>query len=404
MITRLKIKFVCVNMLIVTVMLVVIFGFVLTSTSKDIEERGHRQLQSIQEHPSPRRKFHPDERRIPYFTVKIFPSGEMELHAHSFFEFAQESDLLELAKDVYAGNDSTGVLKEQSLRFSRRTVRDGVLLVFMDISVEQGIMSRLIVRCVWIGAASYLLFFCISVLFAQWAIRPVETAWKNQRQFVADASHELKTPLSVIMTNAELLLDDSYEITAKEKFADNIFAMSRQMRGLVEALLDLSRVDNGVVKTTFTKLDFSELISDCILPFEPLFFEKGMTLEVQIEEGIELHGSETHLRQVAEILLDNAAKYGTAEMPAEVHLSRQGRYVQFSVATSGDEISAKELKNIFRRFYRVDQTRTMNGSYGLGLSIAESIVKEHRGKIWAESRNRRNRFVVQLKAQYHGQQ
>ena len=145
-------------------------------------------------------------------------------------------------------------------------------------------------------------------------------------------------------------------------------------------------------------MNFSELISDSILPFEPMFYEKGMTLDMEIEEGIELQGSEMHLRQVAEILLDNAVKYGTAENPAEVCLKRQGRYVLLSVETSGIEISTLELKNIFRRFYRVDQTRTMNGSYGLGLSIAESIVKEHRGKIWAESKNGRNRFVVQLKA------
>ena len=384
-------------MLIVTVMLAVIFGFVLTSTSRGIEENGYRQLQSIREFPPPRGDFRSSERRTPYFTVKISDTGEMELRAYSFFEFAQESDLLELAQEVYDGNEEIGVLKEHSLRFSRRDVRDGVLLVFMDISVERSIMSGLIKSCVLIGAASYLVFFVISVLLARWAIRPVEIAWKNQRQFVADASHELKTPLTVIMTNAELLQDDSYSPDMKIQFSTSILTMSRQMRGLVEGLLDLSRVDNGIVKTTFAQLNFSELISDSLLPFEPLFFEKGMLLDVKIEEGIELRGSGTHLQQVADILLDNAVKYGAEENSVEVHLSRQGRYAQFAVTTFGNEISSQELKNIFRRFYRIDQTRVMNGSYGLGLSIAESIVKEHGGKIWAESRNGRNRFVVQLK-------
>ena len=397
MITRLKIKFVCVNMLIVTVMLAVIFGFVLHSTGRDIEEQGYRTLQAVHEGLPHNVDFRSKERRIPYFTVKISSQGELELHTHSFFEYAQDSDLLEIARKVYAGEEKMGILKDQSLRFSRRNVPDGELLVFMDISVERSIMSGLIKSCIWIAAASYLVFFIISVLLAQWAIRPVETAWNNQQQFVADASHELKTPLTVIMTNAELLQDHSYEPSSKEQFAVNIMAMSRQMRGLVEGLLDLSRVDNGIVKKTFSQVDVSSLVSDCLLPFEPLFFEKGMGLHTELEEGIVLRGSEVHLRQVMDILLDNAAKYGLADSPVEVKLSRMGRYAQFSVSTSGDEISQKDLKNIFHRFYRIDQARSMNGSYGLGLSIAEAIIKDHHGRIWAESKNGRNRFAVLLK-------
>ena len=143
----------------------------------------------------------------------------------------------------------------------------------MDISMENSILMDLIKTCMKIAALSYLVFLGISILLAHWAIRPVEAAWKNQRQFVADASHELKTPLTVIMTNAELLQEDSFEEASRKQFAGSILAMSHQMRGLVEGLLDLARVDNGVVKTSFEELDFSDVVVDAMLPFEPLFFE-----------------------------------------------------------------------------------------------------------------------------------
>ena len=198
------------------------------------------------------------------------------------------------------------------------------------------------------------------------------------------------------MTNAELLQDSAYEDEARDQFASNIFAMSRQMRGLVEGLLELSRVDNGIVKSAFSDVDLSGLAEVSLLPFEPLFFEKGMELDVMVEDGIHMQGSEPHLRQLTDILLDNAVKYGQENQPVTVLLRRQGRYAQLRVSTVGTELSRQELKNIFKRFYRVDKVRSMNRSYGLGLSIAEGIVKDHRGKIWAESKGGVNSFWVQL--------
>lgn len=398
MIRWLKIKFVFINMLIVTVMLAVILGMVLQITRYNIEEQGNRIIQSIHENSSHKAPG-PRDNRVPYFTVTVTPEGVMSISSNTFFDRTSDQEMLNIAKSVYEGQERKGVLTEHELRFSRKPIHRGEEIVFMDVSMQHGIMVDLIKTCFHISVVSYLLFFIISVALAQWAIRPVEVAWKSQRQFLADASHELKTPLTVIMTNAELLQEKDYEVNAKEQFAASILAMSRQMRGLVEGLLELSRVDNGIVKSTFTRLDLSELINDSLLPFEPMFFEKGMELNTEVEAGICLQGSRNHLMQVAEILLDNAVKYGSANTPVDVKLNRQGRHALLSVATAGEEISRQDLKSIFRRFYRIDQARTMNGSYGLGLSIAESIVKEHRGKIWAESKDGVNVFYVQLKAQ-----
>lgn len=395
MIRRLKIKFVCINMLIVTVMLAVIFGLILHITCRNMEEQGNRMIQSIHEGPV-RKETEIAEKRIPYFTAAITPQGVISISAYSFFERNSDLELQQIAQQVYEGNERKGVLQEHSLRFSRKPIPLGEEIVFLDISMEKSMLMDLIETCAFISLISYVLFFIISVLLAQWAIRPVEKAWNQQKQFVADASHELKTPLTVIMTNAELLRDPAYDSASGCHFAQTILSMSYQMRGLVEGLLDLARVDNGIAHSQFTKFDFADLVKECLLPFEVIFYEKGLELDVLLEEKISLWCSEPHLRQVVDILLDNAVKYAQGRKPVQIRLSKQGKWIQLCVATAGDDISKEDLKNIFKRFYRIDKARTMNHSYGLGLSIANSIIQQLGGRIWAESRNGINSFYVQL--------
>ena len=143
-------------------------------------------------------------------------------------------------------------------------------------------------------------------------------------------------------------------------------------------------------------MDLSELVTDAVLPFEPLFFENDLEIRPDIESGITLKGSEAHLRQAVEILLDNAMKYSAASSAVQVALKRRGSRCLLSVSNSGEPVSEEDLKNIFKRFYRADKVRSMNHSYGLGLSIAEGIVREHHGRIWAESKDGRNTFFVEL--------
>ena len=168
------------------------------------------------------------------------------------------------------------------------------------------------------------------------------------------------------------------------------------MRSLVENMLEMARVDNGTAKMQVGAVDFSELVCDAVLSFQLLYEEKGMELACAVPEGVALQGSEQHLYQVMDVLLDNALKYSTPEGTVRVELSEGGKHCLLSVASPGEPISGEDLKNIFKRFYRADKARTRNGSYGLGLSIAESIVQAHRGKIWAESANGYNTFLIQL--------
>ena len=288
-----------------------------------------------------------------------------------------------------------GRSRGQSESYNANTQRLGRELMTPS---ELATMRSLTDTCILIGVLGFAVFLGLSFLLARWAVKPVETAWNQQRQFVADASHELKTPLTVILTNAELLQEPEYDEQARSRFVDSIMTMSRQMRGLVESLLELARVDNGGQNMVFSRLNFSELVSDALLPFEPVYFEKGLTLESNVEENLFVKGSQQHLKQVADILLDNASKYASADSTVRVILRRQGSHCLLSVASAGDAISREDLKNIFKRFYRMDKARSMNHSYGLGLSIADSIVGKHGGKIWAESADGVNTFFVQLSA------
>ena len=398
MIKRLRIKFVCINMAIVTAMLYVIFFLILFFMGLGMQIQSRNMMQNVLDNA-----FHAgwqrEERQYswrPYIMLQAEPGGRIRILDKGNFPETENGELEEYVQIALEEEESSGMIPESNLRFQKRNAAKGILVVLMDTTVESRTMENLAKTCVFIGGLSFLVFLAISFLLASWAVKPVERAWNQQRQFVADASHELKTPLTVIMTNAELLQSPEFAEAERSRFAASILTMSQQMRGLVESLLELARVDNGTAKMAFSRLDFSELVQEGLLPFEPVYFENTLVLESDVEENLEVRGSYTHLRQVLDILLDNAAKYSVPGSCIRVRLCRQGSHCLLSVSNPGETISREDLKNIFKRFYRIDKARAMNQSYGLGLSIADSIIREHRGKIWAESENGVNTFWVQL--------
>ena len=217
-----------------------------------------------------------------------------------------------------------------------------------------------------------------------------------RREFLNNVSHELKTPLAIILTNTELLQSSSFSREKKEHFLDNIRTMAGQMQKLVEEMLELSRIDSGSVQTRMEKLNLSSLTEESLYPFEPLYFESGRQLESEIAPGIQVNGNASQLRQLLEILLDNGLKYSSAASSVSVRLQKVRHSCLLQVASCGEALSEEERKRIFQRFYRTDSSRSRNGSYGLGLSIAGKIVEKHRGKLWAESRDGVNTFYVRL--------
>lgn len=398
MLKRLRIKFICINMLIVTAMLCVIFGMVFHFTRQNLEAESLRTMQALAAEP-PRRGRpapRPGEARLPYLVLELGQRGDLTAADGGYYDLSDDDFLREIMEAALETREPSGILEEYGLRFQRTAAPVGQRVVFVDMSGEQNTLNSLVKTCAIIGAAGLFAFFLISLFLARWAVKPVERAWTEQRQFVADASHELKTPLTVILTNAELMREQGGDERARAQFSDGILSMAHQMRGLVEGLLELARVDSGTVEAAVSPLDLSELVSDALLPFEPLYFEHGLELQPAIERNIRVNGNAAQLRQAAEILLDNAMKYSSAPSAVSVALKRRGRRCLLSVSNTGAPIPPEELKKIFQRFYRMDTARSMNRSYGLGLSIAERIVKKHRGRIWAESRDGANTFYVEL--------
>ena len=398
MLKRLRIKFVCINMAIVTVMLLAIFATVLYFTHKNLERESINMMQSVALNPvQPALPAAGAGVQLPYLLLELSPGGDLVAADGGYFDLSDRALLQELAADSRTAGGETGVLPEYGLRYYRLSTPGGQYIVFADTSSERSTMNHLLQNCLLIGAASFVIFLAISLLLARWAVRPVDAAWQQQRQFVADASHELKTPLTVILTNAEMLRSAGGDTARGQPLADNIITMSHQMRELIERLLDLARVDNGIPREAVAPVDLSRLVSDAVLPFEPVFFEKGLRLSTRIEDGITVQGSASHLRQVADILLDNAGKYAAAGAFVTVALQRtEGKNCLLTVSNTGDPIPDDERSRIFERFYRADKARTRSGGYGLGLSIAREIVRAHRGRIWAESKAGQNRFLVRL--------
>lgn len=397
MLKKLRIKFVCINMTLVTAMLVVILFLVVHFTGQTLEQDSIQRLENIA--ASPVSIFNPGDSSnisLPYFSLQVNHQGDLKEVQSGYYDLSDRNLLRKLVSDTYNIKEKTGVLSDYQLRFLRVSTPNGYILIFTDISGEISTLHNLTRNCIFIGIISFCAFLGISIFLANWAVKPVDTAWKQQKQFIADASHELKTPLTVILTNAELLKSAQCDNEDSACFSDNILVMAKQMRRLVEGLLELSRIDNHSMKTVMEPINFSELTETSLCQFEPLYYEAGLDCVTEIMPEIYVKGSSSHLKQVTDILFDNALKYADMDSRIEIKLERQKNSMLLSVATRGEQILSADLENIFKRFYRIDKSRSTSGSYGLGLSIANSIIKEHKGKMWAESQNGWNVFYVRL--------
>lgn len=394
MIKRLRVKFVCINMALVMTMLVIILGLLYHFTAVDLERESLSALKSAVEGPGRpgRPGFGPGQL---IFVLCEEPDGTILVRGGELFDLSDEKMLSDIYMQARNGQEQSGFLEQYNLRYYRDDGPKGDQYAFMDISAELSTLNGLLTTCVLIALGGFVAFLLISVLLSRWAIRPVEKAWQQQRQFVADASHELKTPLTVILTNAEMLQSSEHTMEEKGQFAVSILEVSRQMRSLVESLLQLARADRGQQKTEMKRLELSKLVERAVLPFEPVYFERGIMLESSIEPDIFVQGDETTLCQTVNILLDNGQKYAQGEV-ARLTLTRQGKKAVLRFFTPGTPLTQQQCSDIFKRFYRVDEARTGGVSYGLGLSIAENIVLSHGGRIWAEPAEGGNIFCVTL--------
>lgn len=311
-----------------------------------------------------------------FYSVAVSDRGEILEIRNEQPTVHTDDELKALAQKIIEKDSETGT--EGNLTFCKTDKVGYTVVAFMDNTViNQGAMTLLRYTVIF-GGAALVLFFFLSVFLARKIVDPLEESYRKQKQFISDAGHELKTPVSVVSANADML---SREI-GDNKWLQNIQYENERMGILVAQLLELARTEN--VKPQTEPVDFSRLVAGESLPFESVVFEKGLTLRTDISSGIFVEGNGTALKQVVSVLLDNAICHSRDGGEIRLSLKKEHGLALLSVINEGDEIPEEHLRQIFERFYRADTVRNSDDNrYGLGLAIAKAIVTSHKGGIEA---------------------
>lgn len=392
MIHKLKKKFILVTMSFVVLILVTVFGILCYSSYHRMQMETSNALQhALMENASDFKvpKFEFGEKKgekdpgssHTSFTVFTNLSGDIQEIRAVGIEIDQES-LQEIIDKLLKEDKQKGSVSEQHLVYLMKAGSNGYTIAFVDVSTSQNAMWNLIITSFAVGGGALIAFFIMSVLLSNWALKPVETAWNQQKQFVADASHELKTPLTVILADTDIMLSHPQDsIAQQKKWIDSIAQEAQRMKKLVENLLFLAKSDANTQPIQFCRVNLSDVAWSCLLPFESIAYEQGIHLHSEIENDLHVSGDESQLKQLMMIFLDNACKYTPAKGRISVTLKKNGDKIHCTIHNTGSYIDKEDIEHIFERFYRCDKARVHQGGYGLGLSIAKSIIDHHHGQI-----------------------
>ena len=405
MLNKLRWKFVLINMILVTLVLTIVFTAVLASSYHRLEMDGVQAMERVLREGDtafPKREIGgklpggkaPPKMMTAAFYVELDGGGAVQRVVGENVTVMDNGALNAIVSAARAQGKTSGVIRGESLRF----LIQGSRIAFADRAGEIASLTSLLKTSALVGLFGLIAFFGISLFLARWALRPLEKSWRQQRQFVADASHELKTPLTVILANMGIVLSHRDEtVQSQAKWLEYTQTEATHMKELVGSLLFLAQADDVRQALTLSELNFSDTVWSSVLLFESLAFEQSKTLTSEIEKDVVLLGDEERLRRMTAILLDNAMKYSGEGGAVTLRLQKLQEKAVLTVHNTGDQIPADQIPHIFERFYRVDSSRTRaQGGYGLGLSIAQSIVQAHHGKIHAQSDTQGTTFTVAL--------
>jgi signal transduction histidine kinase len=345
----------------------------------------------------------PDDSRS--FSVTVDEDGGI-LMINSFFEMPDEAykQAAELAwnqKKDYSviridGNDWMYSIKSISgntiiYKDGRQYITSGAVtqynLTFLDVTDSNRALLSLLTTFLIAGFIMLFVIAAISFFFAGRAIKPIAETWEKQKQFITDASHELKTPLTIIKSNYGVLLESKDEtIESQMKWFERIKAGTDRMTTLINDLLSLAAMENmkqGVMNEAF---DISKTVTEAFQSMEAAAVSRGIRLSSSIQPNLTVNGDSGQIAQVVTILLDNAIKYTNDSGWIDVSMTKSKRHIICKVKNSGEGISDEDLSKVFDRFYRADQSRSSeSGGYGLGLPIAKAIIEQSGGKLTAQS-------------------
>lgn len=392
MFRRSKQKIVAVIMAVIVFLLAgtlcVIYGASYIEVYRQNQDMLAHHIALYENHDVPDLDFRPDEGLAPaqtpnfdheeafqlstFYSVLLSPDGDV-MDAENTSARYSDDELVIIAQKV-RNEKEQGV--SGSLLYRYKAYGEYILVAFMDNAVMQESITTLFRYTLILGGIAIIVMFFFARIAAQKIVQPLEESYQKQKQFISDAGHELKTPISVVSANAEMI---ERQVGTNQWLA-NIQHENIRMGRLVMQLLELARTEQVVSEKT--EIDFSHLVLGETLPFETVAFERGLTLESDISENICITGNAQQLAQLVSILIDNGIRHSADGGAVTVSLMAEKGNAVLSVRNMGNPIPAEKQKYLFERFYRVDEAR--NGEenhYGLGLAIAKSIVTVHGGTI-----------------------
>jgi Signal transduction histidine kinase len=347
-----------------------------------------------------------------FFGLKIlFPHDKFDLYDYFSLVISDRGEIVSVVSDyrLRYGSSTFEPIAEESYKLAQQGkytgmyngIRWKIKKTYTGYFTACVNMQNTIAMQTWLLRLSLELFgvcilisFFLAILFSRWAIAPVKEALEEQKQFIADASHELKTPIAVIGANVDVLLSSMPD----SKWLQYIKTENQRLSQIVKDLLYLAHNDSGRVKLNKTEFNLCEMVESVVLPFESIVYEQGKLLDMEIPKQIFIKADETSLKEVVIVLVDNALKNSDKGALIRVSVEQLPGQRLIKVFNTGKGILPEELEKIFLRFYRSDSSRARNtGGSGLGLSIAQSIVLNHGGTIKAESEyGKWAQFIVRL--------
>ena len=323
-----------------------------------------------------------------FYSVALSDEGKVLAVDNEGRDAYQEEELVQIARKISSQDQRLG--RMGNITYIVEDKEGYTLVAFMDNTVSEAGLKTMLRYVFLVGGLAILAMLFIASILAGFIISPLEENDRQQKRFISDASHELKTPIAVIATNAEML---SCELGHNE-WLSNIQYETERMDRLVKQLLDLSHAESAIVP--MESLNFSRLVTGETLAFESLAFDKGKTFVTEIAEAIILMGNPAQLTQHVSILLDNAIRHSTGR-EIGISLVRRPHATLLTVTNDGNEIPPEKIQHLFERFYRVDEARNSESNhYGIGLSIAKAIAEKHGGNIDVFWQDGKISFTVNL--------
>ena len=300
--------------------------------------------------------------------------------------------LTQIIAEVLSSSQDSGHDAALHLSWMRMQNETGWRISIVDTQYVDAALARQTVTDVVIVLAAMAALFVIVWILSSWIMKPIQKSWDSQRRFVSDASHELKTPLAVILANTQILLDDKHVPPDTRTWIESTNDEATHMKALVEDLLMLARTDeaqaDGAKRVlAMEDVDLSELVDECAIEFDGVAYERGCSIESDIAPGIHIQADHTQLARAVRTLVDNATKYATKGTVVRVRLTKPDKHAVLTVNNASAPMDPDDLEHIFDRFYRSDKARSREetGGFGLGLAICKGIIDAHGGSICAKS-------------------